>query len=204
MTGVNLAPASRKYALLCQKRIRVWASGGVAYGVVLLVTYAVCFAHWNDADAQVDDQAAGVLRHINESNQALSELRVKLTTARVALRASSLLTENPDWSVVLRLLARNLGKELVLSRCQMQSSRERAPGDVDPVSAAVARPISQFIHLVGFARSQAAISAFALRLEQTGLFVEVNILETKREPFLSGEAFAFSLMCSIADSGSSP
>ena len=60
---------------------------------------------------------------------------------------------------------------------------------------------SFLIRLVGYARSQAAVSQFVLRLEAAGLFDRVTVMRTAREPFLDDQAIAFHLQCLL---GSDP
>ena len=44
-------------------------------------------------------------------------------------------------------------------------------------------------------RSQSAVAQYVLRLETMGLFAKVNLVETRREPFLDGQAIAFRVAC---------
>jgi hypothetical protein len=47
------------------------------------------------------------------------------------------------------------------------------------------------------ALDHAAANRFLLRLEQTGLFSKVSLLDTAREPFFDKNAIAFRLECAL-------
>jgi hypothetical protein len=58
-------------------------------------------------------------------------------------------------------------------------------------------PAGFVLNIAGLARSQLAVSQFILRLEQTGLFDRVSLIDTARETFLGGPATGFKLECSL-------
>ncbi len=53
------------------------------------------------------------------------------------------------------------------------------------------------LQLGGLGLAQQAVSEFVLRLEETSLFRQVKLLDTKREPFLDSDAIAFHIECLI-------
>jgi len=194
MTGVNLIPASRMRATMFKQRRRLWVRSGLAYAAVLLCTFVVCHGQLARGDEGLEPAVAQVAARINQGYTALQTGREQLKHALQTLRINRVLTDRPDWSVLLRLLARNLQDELVLSRIELQPIRGAM--SLDGSTPAAAGPSGFTLTVTGHGRSQSCISALALRLEQMGLFAKVAV-ETKRVPFLSGQAVSFVLTCSI-------
>ena len=54
------------------------------------------------------------------------------------------------------------------------------------------------------ALDHAAANKFVLRLEQTGLFSKVSLLDTAREPFFDKNLIAFRLECALNHSPRAP
>ncbi len=201
VNGVNLAPAWRRTATRRARRCRVWLAGCAAYGAMLVVAYGVCYGQWHAAGAQVHDEVADAARRIDETGKAIALTATKLTESRLALRVNRILSDRPDWSVVLQLVASTLGDDLVLRECKLVAAAPGA-GGADDAPDAPRREL--ILHLRGFARSQASISQYTLRLEQTSLFGKVTVVETRRKPFMTSESVAFSLACSIQGATAAP
>ena len=60
------------------------------------------------------------------------------------------------------------------------------------------------LEVVGIGRSQLAVSQHVLRLEQTGLFSKVNLIDTGREPFLNTNAIGFRIQCVFGETQQHP
>jgi hypothetical protein len=77
---------------------------------------------------------------------------------------------------------------------------------VEKKEAGPAPPISRqpyTLTLRGLGRTQSAVSQFVLRLEKLGPFDRVKLIDTRREPFLENEAFAFHVECDMGQAGES-
>jgi hypothetical protein len=55
------------------------------------------------------------------------------------------------------------------------------------------------LEILGVGRTPVAVSQHVLRLEQTGLFSKVALVDTGREAYLNGNAIAFRLQCTFGD-----
>ena len=203
VNGVNLAPQWRKLAARRAVRCRFWLAGCTAYAAVLILAYGVCYGQWHGADNHVREQLTEADKRIDEIDRVIARTVARLAQSRLDLRVNRVLSERPDWSVVLRLVAGTLGDDLVLRECKLVTTDDRSTGGPvgqEPPSGSRALTLN----LRGHARSQASISRYALRLEQTSLFDKVTVLETRREPFLTGESVAFSVTCSIRGTTTKP
>jgi hypothetical protein len=125
----------------------------------------------------------------------MNDAQARLDTIRV-------INEQPDWSVLLRLIAKASTDQIVLTGCrldlQADANRTNArPATTQPNAA------NHVLSITGFGRTQAAVSHFVLRLEEAKLFDRVSLIKTSREAFSSGEAVAFRIECSLSDGGGS-
>jgi hypothetical protein len=202
MTTANLIPAGRRQAKRRRARTCVWAGACTAYAVVLLAGYGVCQALWGGTDRGVDEELRKAGTAAQTSARQTLALNRSLERARLALQANRAVGSQPDWSALLALLAQNLGDELVLNHCRLKPARvlpaATPAGSAEGTPASPAEKPRHFaLEIEGYARSQAAVSQFVLRLEGTGLFNQVRLVKSNREPFLVGKAVAFRVECSL-------
>src|SRR5665213_937838 len=121
--------------------------------------------------------------------------------ARTAMDADRQIAEQPDWSHLLGVLARQSGDQIVFNSCAVGPNlqADASPAAVPPAAKTPGSGASRTalaLTVSGFGRSQLAISQFVLRLEKTGLFARVAV-QTHRETYLGGEAVSFQLICSL-------
>ena len=103
----------------------------------------------------------------------------------------------------MSLLAAKSGADVVLKGCTVRP-RDPAPPPPPPkkpgAKAAPAPPPAEPVMLVsvmGRGRSQQAVSQFVLRLESTGLFGRVTLVETNRDNSERVDAIGFRIDCSL-------
>ena len=134
-------------------------------------------------------ELSDVAAEVDKSEVTVAGLRADLVEAKAALEASQAVGRQPDWSVLLALLADSLGETVVLRRCKLTPMGGRdGAGEVIKLEVG------------GLAQSQQAVAQVILRLEQTPLFRSVKLIDTRREPFRDTHAVAFRAEC-ILDSG---
>jgi len=196
---INLLPARRREILRTRRLLRIWTVAVPAYCVLLI---AVCVAarivlavpdSADDRDLQTARQSA------RQTEISLAVAKKDLVSLQTRQRMVSTFIDQPDWAAFLRLIGKPLGGNLVLREVKLQqtSTNQRGP------AAAPNRPAgANFrLELRGLARSQIDLSSYVKALEETGLFDEVNLLRTGREPFLTGTATSFELNCLVIEPG---
>ncbi|MEE9211281.1 MAG: PilN domain-containing protein [Phycisphaeraceae bacterium] len=209
MTTVNLIPTPRRDARKRRVHTQRCLVLCVAYTVVLVAVFAACRITWADADHAVTDELNDAAHQIAGSNRAIAALQSQLADARRTLAADQAITQQPDWSLLLALLANTLSDDVVLRSCQLEPNQDptaknqRSSNQAQHVGASVSGRRSYTLRVSGLGRSQAAVSQFVLRLEQTELFGRVALINTVREPFLAGQAFGFQLECELGAQRSS-
>lgn len=183
-SGLNLIPSN----LLRQRRrrhgIRLSLRVTAGYLTLLLLGTLAYLAGQNppaaDAAARqaVDSQQIALLeQRIAENRSALLDVDRRLNGARA-------LSDRPDWSTLLRLVAHAAGPEVLLHQTRV-STRGSGPS------------ASAEVWLSGIAPDPWSVSAFALRLEDHQLFDRVRIDASRREPFRDRTATAFTLRCTL-------
>jgi Tfp pilus assembly protein PilN len=214
MNGVNLIPRRRREASRRRARLRAWAVGASAYAMLCAGVFAVSGAIDAVDDPTAATRLAQLPSEIDASQRALTRIAAQLTEAQGRLDAARAVAHQPDWSVLLGLLAQSVGEDIVLTTCRLETE----PSAVSPAAArpgaglhrpadagrsgATALPHvapgARFtLELSGLGRTQASVSHFVLRLERLGLFERVTILKTGREVLGEHESIGFRLEAAI-------
>jgi hypothetical protein len=195
---INLLPARRREIIRTRALLRIWTIALPAYCVLLL---AICVA----ARMVLAVPGSADDRELQSARQSARQTEVSLAVAKKDLaslqtrqRMVSTFIDQPDWAAFLRLIGKPLGDSLVLREVKLQqmTANQRGP-TASPRSAGA----SFRLELRGLARSQIDLSSYVKGLEDTGLFDEVNLLRTGREPFLTGTATSFELNCLVLEPG---
>jgi Tfp pilus assembly protein PilN len=184
------------------------------YGVLLLAGYVMCFAFSDEETEAAFRDMRNVAARARELDREIRSLRAEIAGTKRELAAAQAVAGHPDWSLLLAVLAHAVPEEVVLRRCVLtpveEDDREAADSQ-DTVAGlwsgedgadgrgALAASLNRSYRLEvgGFARTQAAVSQFVLRLEKIALFDQVKLIKTNRQLFLEGQAVAFELECSL-------
>ncbi len=196
MSRINLISNSRRQARLHRVRCRSWGIGFVCYTVA--IASACLFYRGLDAfgdTAPLSDQLAGLDAELAQIEQEKAGILPELTEQRQVLTAGRSITDQPDWSLLLVYLAdKLLGDDVILAGCTLGPVEDQAR--VSDIQSA-----SMTVMLTGHAKSTPAVSQFVLRLEESGLFERVTLVNTNREPFMDGQAIVFEIDCLISSAG---
>ncbi len=212
MSSTNLIPLHRLQARRRAVRTRRWIVGSAVYAFFLLSAYAGVRAAW-DYDHEALGQQLGAAAGQNESQRkAIMSLKAQVQNARKTLEANLAVGSQPDWSILLALLAECNGPETVLRACRLSPIAPEAPALTPtpapspgpPATAAGApapidppQPSRYQLTIRGLATTQKGAVDFTIRLEQTGLFDRVDLAESKMEPFRTSQAVAFRIECTL-------
>jgi hypothetical protein len=205
MKSVNLIPAPRRDSKRRRKHRNVCAAACGAYGVVLACALGVAHLMWSGAGAKLDEELASADAAIERAQRQADDCRAELTAARATVEANRTVAEQPDWSVLLALLATTTGDDVVLRsvvvapQAATPSALTSGQAAAAAKSAAPAAAPEVVLEVHGVGRTQLAVQQHALRVEQTGLFAKVAVLDTGREPYLMQDAIAFRLQCTFGE-----
>ncbi len=206
MNRVNLIPPQRRRAKAHRRRLFAWIAVDGSIAGALLAAAMVIYLLQNSArlpDAELDR----VRQQIDQSQKQLVSVRIALAQSQQTADASAAVSNQPDWSALLAVLARSLGDDVVLDRCELMPIAPPEPLNL-PVAKTVALntkasppspPVADRValHIGGLARSQDAAAQFILRLQRLGLFERVQLLQTSGQETLSRQAVHFELDCPL-------
>ncbi len=206
MMHVNLISHVRQNAKRRALLRRRCAGACTAYGVTLVLLCGAAYLAWGRGGSALEAELTKVNESIEKSDTAMGSVRASLATANDSLALTRSIADQPDWGLLLALLAAKTGDDVVLRTCDTAPveivaavvDRKTAGKNMKLPKSPAPNAAAYTLHLGGLARSQLAVSQFVLRLERTGLFAKVTLVDTNREPFLSGDAIAFKLDCSLA------
>jgi hypothetical protein len=218
--GVNLIPRARRLAKARRRRLRHWAAILGAYSVLVIVGVVVCHAALLTDRGSLQRQLELVNNSTEKSRVQIKSLSDEMKRARAVWRAAHAVGEQPDWSLLLAMLSKSVGDQVVLRTARLHllapesrstgSEQPRSTGEPAPARADAAatdpsrspenRTAQRItgilrLELSGLGRSQTAVTDFVLHLEQLGLFDRARLMETRREPFLDSQAVAFRIEC---------
>jgi hypothetical protein len=205
MKSVNLIPAPRLVAKRRRVHLRRCAAGCAVWAVMSVIAAGATQAMWRTAaDPQAEERLAIVADEIDRTDRAIAATRTQLAAAQSTLRAKEAIANQPDWGVLLAVLAQSIKQDVVLKNCHVHPAGRR-PGEVrrppaavaPSASGAAAEAVPFVLDANGMAKDLEAAHRFVSDLEKTGLFARVTLLDTAREPFINGDAIAFRLECSL-------
>lgn len=203
MPDVSLIPAARVARKRRNARLYIWAAFCGAYAMCLIAGAATLQAVRISEDRNLHGRHVDLTHGLELDYQHLLELRKELGETTASLETTRAIRNQPDWSKLFLALSDRLGDEIVLSHCQLVTMT----GDDRPVSerwesALSSRPLGALLtecrHMLllsGFGKSQESVSRFILRLEETGVFRVVRLVNSSRQSFQDKEAVAFSVEC---------
>lgn len=215
--AVNLVPAARLRARRRRRHVRRCAAGCSIYAAAALAAALACRGVWGRADASLPIRLSDAAAAAQRVAKDVAAVRAELDAHSATLRATRSIADQPDWSLLLQLLAAKEGEAIILRECRVLPSdtgplaqgappapsargKGKAPRTASKSSGqppgAPTEP-AMVLGITGLGRSQAAVSQFVLRLEGLHLFAKVTLLETSRETFLGGEAVGFRIECSL-------
>jgi Tfp pilus assembly protein PilN len=203
MSDVNLIPIARLTERRLKGRLVLWAAACGVYAFLVVagsLTFQVACGGQNRRETQ---QLEAADQQIQVETQNLVSLRRRVAEAITALETTQAIQGQPDWSKLLVGLSAQLGDEIVLSRYQFATlTADQKAVTMEGSGSLPAVPLGAFLTecrhtlaLNGFGQSQEAVSRFVLRLEGSGVFDLVRLVNSSRQSFLGGEAVGFSVEC---------
>jgi len=188
--SVNLIPTPKMLAAERRKHTGRWIAACIAYVGMLCAVYMGCRMRWGGDGLQAGELAQ-ISASITDHNRKIAAVKNASIALRAKIDANNAVGKQPDWSILLALLARNLGDDVVLKHCEL----DLGAGESAPVGTK--RRKKFVLKITALGRTQTAVSTFILRLENTGLFTEVKRTKTSLETFMAGKAVAFELDCTL-------
>jgi hypothetical protein len=196
MKSVNLIPTPRRDAKRRRRHRNVCAAACGAYGLLLAAAVGVAHFVGPGSGESLAERLAAADTDIHRFERQVTESRAELNAARATVEANRTVAEQPDWSVLLGLLGSVKGEDIVLRSVSVGPAPVPPPPPAERGKPAPPPAVPDtLLEVMGVGQTQLAVSQHVLRLEQTGLFSRVALLDTNREAFVNGNAIAFRLHC---------
>src|SRR5678816_1462833 len=109
MDGINLIPAPRLAARRRRVHRRYCAAGCAAWAVLSVALAGAAHVIWHADDPQAAERLAQVTEEMQRTERVTTGLRAQLAAAQSTLRANQAIVSQPDWSILLALLGREVG-----------------------------------------------------------------------------------------------
>jgi hypothetical protein len=203
MKTVNLIPAPRRDAKRRRAHRNVCAAACGAYALLLGCAVGLTHLLWAGGGESVQARVAAVDKDIARLERDSAAARAELSVARATIEANRTVAEQPDWSVLLALLAQTTGDDVVLRSISVAPPLQAAaaPSPASSAGAGAAKPAAPevVLEVAGIGRTPLSVSRHVLKLEETGLFAKVVLLDHNREPYLNDNAIAFRVRCTFGD-----
>lgn len=174
----DLMPEHRRAERNARIRARRWTAVCIIYGVLALSGSAgarlVAVENHVSSDAALEvakQRKAAAQREVAGLREVIRRTELSLERARAVGR-------HPDWSVLLELFDGLTGPDIMLSAIDIQPHETRGGFRVS---------------LEGLGTSQSAVARFVVDVEQTGIFSEERLLETRRVRPLGIDGVAFGM-----------
>ena len=194
MNGINLIPAHRRLHRSRRARRGIWIVVGTAYAAILLTVAVSVRLMWTTPGLALSEELDRAGREISDAQADQADLRRQLQRVAASLAAGQTVGTQPDWSILLSVMARQMGDDVVLDSFRLAGQGPAAGADGEPLPLA-SRPYT--LQLSGMARDPLAVSNFVLRLERTGLFQRVTLGQSQRREVSGGEAVGFRIECRL-------
>ena len=191
--AVNLIPAQRLEARRRRARLNTWLVAAAVWALVLAGLWAGTWIGLTGPDRALARQIDQAHELMQQKQADIAALEPELIDAEASLAAGRRVGDEPDWAVLLALLAHWLDDKAVLTRARLSPLNDVPHPDDDLDQRRQYR-----LELVGLAANQAEVSRLVLRLEQAPIFNEVKLVHTQREPFLDDrQAVGFRIECKL-------
>ncbi|MCP3904439.1 MAG: hypothetical protein GY715_12495 [Planctomycetes bacterium] len=201
MTRVNLIPRARRQRMRRQEHQRRWITIAAGYALFIVIALVVAKLVSATDKGALDEELARTNASITTDRATVVNLRRQLGDAAALLKAQYAVQGQPDWGILLALLAEATGDEVVLRECRLQHAAGGIGGSMDIPGAAGPRTETgmppTYLELGGLGRSQNTVTQFVLRMDEIPLFRKVHLQDTRREPFGEGHAIAFRVVCML-------
>lgn len=186
MNRVNLVSNQRSIQLRTANCICRWVAGIAAWSACVTVACVGVLAVANIESDLESTRAAMVLRTATAQSTAATS-RAQIDSMNKRLAVSRAVRRYPDWSILLPIVASELGEDIALDKISLEPIR----GEQSTQRATLI--------LSGVGTSRAAVSDFVIRLEATGTFARVETTSAQRRQIRDLEVFAFEVHCRIGN-----
>lgn len=189
---VNLVPTAHLGRIRTRRCVRRWIAASV--GVIALTSMAMAYIRIDGRNSgfRIDSRLGEIRAEVASLESALPALERAIADAQARAQVNRRLGSRPDWGVLLAVLDSARPSGLVFESCAVSPSDVEAAPMPDRLG-----PVRLEIH--GLSGEQQSVQEFVVRLENTGLFDEVQLMSTSRRVVGNLERVEFHLVGIIGE-----
>lgn len=194
MSTPNLLPSTFKQRIKERHRIRQWGRVAFTVAFVGVVACVAAGVYLRDMDSPVREELQGMQSVINKLEASEAAAWASIEKVSHELGVAEDIAGQPDWSVLLGVLAAGLTEGTYLER--IDTSIKMEPGTkISPPATTASGPYTVTIRGVSYL--QGDVARYAVYLEQCRLFDSVRLITTQPRPDLESRAVGFEIACEI-------
>lgn len=198
MNQPDLTPSPFLKRSMLRTAMQRWALVVATVGLIAAVPIGIETARVPDSSAaRAQERYALAQNRLVQSRAKMSKIDVKLKQHERELQAEEHLTQRPDWSGVLRLVAGRFDDRLMMSGFRLGAIKDsQVRSALGPIAQDVP-DTSVWLILDGVALANSDVPGLILKLEELGLFERVVMTQTQRERFSGSSRTGFTLACRV-------
>ncbi len=201
----NLLPKHRKAALMVRTRARLWLMGGSAYAGIIMAA-GLAFALSGPRIAVAAELFERQERELSDRKARVQQLSSETQSVLKKLERLSRIQNHVDVSALVRLITGAQKDQIALDSISldrtMQQPKEPARKKIGADAKGEAAPAATIVYTIdiaGLAKEQPEVTSFVLRLEQSGLFDKVTVVESGKRDVQGAELAQFRLRCRVEE-----
>jgi hypothetical protein len=187
----NLLPRSLLAQRVRRRRVRQWLAVAALESALLTVACLVLRIETSDAVSGMDSTIRSTGDQINLMSDAIAGSRVELADLERRMAITSEVDRQPDWAIVLAMVAKKGADVVRLESCQLLPGVAQPGGDIEYRFTILAR-----------CPTRSDLTRFVQDLEAMGVFSRIKVVETRTvtDP-VAGPAVRFTLESSFLEGG---
>ena len=198
MSMPDLTPTKFTRRVQTQAAVRRWILPTVF--CVLLALVPIVLEHTQPVDTHGQLAEQRIFQAKARTENAKTQIDVKQTVIaqrQRELQAVKHLTQRPDWSSVVQLVAQQFEGQLMMTGCQLAPANDsRIRNNLGALHSDVPDD-SVWLVLTGIAGANSDVPGLIMRLESLGLFDRVVMTASQRETIAGGPRTTFTLACRV-------
>jgi Tfp pilus assembly protein PilO len=149
--------------------LRWWTTGLGIYAILLVGVSLAAHFVWGSGHEGVARDLEGAKQATKRTSDALASVRAEIARVQDVQRTIQLVTDAPDWGLLICALGRELGDDVVMKEARLSVQVPATAGGATPAKPAPAAARARYkLELRGLARSQAGVSRLVSRMEAEG------------------------------------
>lgn len=206
MARIDLTPNRCRAQARYRRRVRGWVVASICWAVLAGVACLISGLASSAEASEVLQQRLERLRsQIDNTTSKTQQAGRALDEVRQRWEANRSVSDQPDWGVLLALLADARDTRVSLVACNLVPIMEKRAGPAQASAANTRQAVKVLagyrLSLDGVATTQEALSRYLIELERVGVMSSVTLIESRLDKINGQAATAFRIECVMSPAG---